>query len=103
VAEGQIEGAVHMGIGYALCEKIEYDSAYGKARNNSFRNYKMLKASEMPRLQLDFIEKYEPTGPFGAKSISECAVVPSAPAVINAICNALGTEVKGIPYQSSIK
>jgi len=97
-AEGQIEGAVHMGIGYALCEKIEYDSAYGKARNNSFRNYKMLKASEMPRLQLDFIEKYEPTGPFGAKSISECAVVPSAPAVINAVCNALGIEIKNIPY-----
>ncbi|HHW92621.1 MAG TPA: molybdopterin-dependent oxidoreductase [Firmicutes bacterium] len=97
-AEGQIEGSVHMGIGYALCEKLEFD-AMGKAKTNSFRNYKMLRASEMPKLQMDFIEEYEPTGPFGAKSIAECAIVACAPAIINAICNTLDIEIKDIPYK----
>ncbi|MEL7567350.1 MAG: molybdopterin cofactor-binding domain-containing protein [Dehalobacterium sp.] len=95
--EGQLEGAIHMGIGYALCEKIGFD-ANGKAQNNSFRRYKMLKASQMPRLQMDFVEEIEPTGPFGAKSIAECAVVPAAPAVINAISNALNMEVHDLPF-----
>lgn len=99
-AEGQIEGAVQMGMGYALCEVIEY-GANGRSKNNSFRNYKMITAPEMPKLQIDFIEKHEPTGPFGAKSISECAVVPPAPAIINAICNALDIEIKSIPYRAS--
>jgi CO/xanthine dehydrogenase Mo-binding subunit len=98
-AEGQVEGAVQMGLGYALCEEIDFD-ANGRAKSNNFRRYKMLTASAMPKLQIDFVEEYEPTGPFGAKSLSECAVVPSAPAVINAICNALDTtEIKSIPYQ----
>ncbi|MFY9371258.1 MAG: molybdopterin cofactor-binding domain-containing protein [bacterium] len=101
-AEGQIEGSVHMGIGYALCEKLEFD-AMGKAKNSSFRKYKMLQAAEMPRLQIDFIEEYEPTGPFGAKSIAECAVVAVAPAVINAICNALDMEIKDLPYEYNRK
>jgi CO/xanthine dehydrogenase Mo-binding subunit len=91
-----------MGIGYALCEKLEFD-AMGKAKNSSFRKYKMLQAAEMPRLQIDFIEEYEPTGPFGAKSIAECAVVAVAPAVINAICNALDMEIKDLPYEYNRK
>jgi len=96
-AEGQVEGAVQMGIGYALCEKLEVD-AEGRVRSSSFRQYKMLRAANMPKLQVDFVEEYEPTGPFGAKSLAECAVVAVAPAVINAICNALDIEIKDLPY-----
>ena len=53
----------------------------------------------MPDIQVDFIEEGEPYGPYGAKSIGECAVVPSAPAVINAIVDALGSEINSIPYR----
>ena len=58
----------------------------------------ILRSHQMPRIQVDFIEETEPTGPFGAKSIGEAAVVPAAPAVINAIENALGVEINDLPY-----
>lgn len=96
--EGQLEGAVHMGIGYALSEGLAFDDS-GKNIYNNLRKNKMLTAKQMPRLQVDFIEEYEPTGPYGAKSIGEVAVVPSAPAVINAVCNALDVEINDLPYR----
>lgn len=98
--EGSLEGGIHIGLGYALCEGLEYDGN-GKNVNDRFgpAKYKILTASEMPRITLDFIEENEPTGPYGAKSIGEAAVVPSAPAVINAICDALGEEINDLPYR----
>ena len=99
--EGQLEGGIHIGLGYALCESLQYDEN-GKNGNDRFgkTKYKMLSAAEMPRITLDFIEENEPTGPYGAKSIGEAAVVPSAPAVMNAICNALGEEINDLPYSA---
>ena len=96
--EGQLEGGIQMGIGYALLEGLTFDEN-GKNPYNTFRTYKMLRASQMPRVQIDFIEAAEPGGPFGAKSIGECATVPSAPAVLNAVCDALGTQINAIPYR----
>ena len=96
--EGQLEGGIQMGIGYALLEGLAFDEN-GKNPYSTFRTYKMLRASQMPRIQIDFIEAGEPGGPFGAKSIGECATVPSAPAVLNAVCDALGTEINTIPYR----
>jgi CO/xanthine dehydrogenase Mo-binding subunit/Pyruvate/2-oxoacid:ferredoxin oxidoreductase delta subunit len=96
--EGQLEGGIQMGIGYALQEALEYDEQ-GRLKRSSLHTYHTPTALEMPRLQTDFIEKGEPTGPYGAKSISECAVVPSAPAVINAISNALGRDLHDLPYR----
>ncbi len=87
--EGQVEGAVQMGIGYALSEGLVIDEK-GKTVNNSFRKYKMLRASDMPETKIIFIEEREETGPYGGKSIGECSTVASAPAVVNAVSNALG-------------
>lgn len=87
--EGQVEGAIQMGIGYALSEGLIIDKK-GKTINNSFKKYKMLRASEMPETKVFFIEEGEKPGPFGGKSIGECSTVASAPAVINAVSNALG-------------
>ena len=95
--EGQLEGAVQMGLGYALCECMHFNES-GRSSATSLRNYPMFRASQMPALQMDFIEAHEPTGTFGAKSIAECAVVPCAPAIINAICDALGRDLHSIPY-----
>ena len=89
--EGQMEGAVQMGLGYALTEGLDFDEA-GRPKQNNFKTYHLLSASEMPRIKWAFIEKEEPGGPFGGKSIGECSVVPVAPAVINAVANALGLE-----------
>ncbi len=96
--EGQLEGGVQMGIGYALSEGLSFDEK-GRNVNSTLRKYKMLRASDMPNLQIDFIEKGEPLGPFGAKSIGECAVVPSAPAVTNAVSMALGKPICKLPYR----
>ena len=94
--EGQIEGAVQMGIGYALKEGLELD-AKGKVINNSFKKYHLVKAAEMPQIKVLLIEEGEEPGPFGGKSIGECSTVPSAPAVINALSNALGLEIHDLP------
>jgi len=96
--EGQVEGAIQMGMGYALYESLNFDER-GKCTNSNFRKYKIVNATQMPRIQMDFIEEYEPTGPFGAKSLSECALVPSAPAIINAVSNAIHQEIHDLPYR----
>nr|UWI49473.1 molybdopterin-dependent oxidoreductase [Clostridioides difficile] len=99
--EGQIEGAIQMGIGYALTEALEFDNR-GKIKANSFRSYHMIKASEMPKIKVGLIECGEPGGPFGAKSIGECSVVPSAPAVANAVANALNCDFYSLPLKKNI-
>ena len=96
--EGQLHGGIHMGMGYALCEGLSFDEE-GRSCNDSFVTNPILRSHQMPRIQVDFIEETEPTGPFGAKSIGEAAVVPAAPAVINAIENALGVEINDLPYR----
>lgn len=95
--EGQLEGAIQMGLGYALSEIMEFDEN-GKTKNSNFRNYHMFTATQMPNIQTDFIEQGEPSGPFGAKSVSECAVVACAPALINALSDALGIYIYDLPY-----
>jgi CO/xanthine dehydrogenase Mo-binding subunit len=98
--EGQLEGGIHMGIGYALCEGLFFDGD-GVCKNAGAGSYRLIKASQMPgNLVTDFLESSDDPGPYGAKSIGECAVVPSAPAVVNAVANALGTNLRSIPLEN---
>jgi CO/xanthine dehydrogenase Mo-binding subunit len=99
--EGQIEGAMHMGIGYALTESMEFDEK-GKLKNNNLKRYHMLTATEMPQSKVILVEEGEDPGPFGAKSIGECSVVPAGPAVANAVINALGLEFNHFPIKPEI-
>lgn len=96
--EGQLHGGIQMAAGYALTEGLVFDEL-GRNKYPNFRAGRMLAAPDMPRIQVDFIEECEPSGPYGAKSIGECAVVPGAPAVINAIHNATGQDIRAIPYR----
>ena len=96
--EGQIEGAVQMGLGYALSEGIIIDSG-GKVKNTTFKQYHIMNAGEMPPIKVGLVEETEPTGPYGAKSIGECSVVPSAGAIANAVANAIGCEVHRLPLK----
>jgi CO/xanthine dehydrogenase Mo-binding subunit len=94
---GQIEGAIQMGAGYALSEGVFLDER-GKVKNTTFRTYRMIKINEMPkRIKIDLVEKIEPTGPFGAKSIGECSVVPVISAIGNAVSNAIDCECNDLP------
>ncbi len=96
--EGQIEGAIQMGIGYALTEGLEFDEK-GKVTNASLKKYHMLTAREMPEMTAIIVDGGEEAGPFGGKSIGECSVVPSAPAIVNAVANALGRDFYNLPLK----
>ena len=95
--EGQLEGSIQMGIGYALMEKLDFDEK-GQCKASNFRRYKMPKATQMPPIEIAFVEEGEPSGPYGAKSIAESAMIPCAPAIINAIGDALGQDIHDLPY-----
>ncbi len=96
MAEGQIEGGVHMGLGYALCEEMKFD-AKGVMTNPGFLDYKLLSTLDMPEIKTHIVETFEPTGPFGAKSVSEIPVDGPAPAVANAIEHACGIRIYDLP------
>ncbi len=88
--EGQVNGGVHMGLGYALSEEMLIDSETGRIKNPSFGKYKMFRADQMPKITIRTVESPEEAGPFGAKSIGECATDGVAGAIVNAVSHALG-------------
>ncbi|MHB1404582.1 MAG: molybdopterin-dependent oxidoreductase [Desulfitobacteriaceae bacterium] len=96
LVEGQIEGGIQMGIGYALSEDLKLDAS-GKVTNGSLKKYITPKAADMPALQVMLVEHGEQQGAYGAKSIGECATVPVAPAIVNAVINAIGQQITVFP------
>ena len=93
---GQIDGAVAMGLGWALTENMVH-SAEGKVVNAAFRNYHIPAYADTPRTEVMFADTYDTIGPLGAKSQGECAINPVAPAVANAIADAVGVRFRKLP------
>jgi putative selenate reductase molybdopterin-binding subunit len=91
-ASGQIEGGMTQALGYAVCEEMVYDEK-GQAREKDFRDYHIFQADEMPELETIFVETFEPTHPFGVKAVAEIPLDGVAPAVGNAVRDALGVDV----------
>ncbi len=96
MAEGQIEGAVSQAIGYALTEQMVFDEK-GCPLNLNFRDYNILTAMDMPAMSSFLIETYEPTGPYGAKAVAEIPINGVAPAIANAVYNAIGVRFRELP------
>ncbi len=94
-AEGQVEGALLQGMGYALLEEYIFED--GRVLNPDFTNYRIPTALDAPEMRVLFIPTYEPNGPFGAKSLAECAMLPVAPAIANAIYDAIGIRFTQLP------
>jgi len=90
-AHGQVEGAVVMGIGYALTEEFVPGVTRGFAR------YRIPTTHDVPEVEAIFIERSDPKGPFGGKGLGECALIPTAPAIVNAIADATGARITRIP------
>jgi aldehyde oxidoreductase len=80
--EGQIEGALHMGMGYALTEDLPMKD--GRPISLKFKDLGVLRANEMPEMEIIGIEEKDPVGPYGAKGIGEIGLVPTAAAIANA-------------------
>lgn len=97
IAQAQIEGALHHGIGYALTEGLMLDPEGGQPLNSSFADYKLLTALDMPPIEALLVESIDPVGPFGAKGVGEPAMVAAAPAIANAIYNAVGVRIQELP------
>jgi putative selenate reductase molybdopterin-binding subunit len=96
ICEGQVEGAVTQGLGYALTEEIKIGPE-GQVLNPTFMDYKIFCADDMPKLTTILVEAEEPTGPFGAKSVAEIAINGPAPAISNAIYDAIGVRLHSLP------
>jgi aldehyde oxidoreductase len=89
--EGQIEGGVAQGLGMALMEE------FIPGRGENLHDYLIPSAGDIPAVESILIEDPSPIGPFGAKGIGEQAVIPTAPAILNALHDAIGIRVRKIP------
>ena len=97
MAQGQVEGAIANGIGYALTEEMLFSSR-GRVRNPNLFDYKILGALDMPELEVILVDSYEPTGPMGAKSVGEIAINAPIPTIANAIYDAVGVRLRNTPF-----
>jgi len=93
--EGQIEGGAAQGQGYALCEEMIYRE--GKLTTPSFAEYLIPTAMDVPNVQCIILESRSGLGPFGAKGIGEPALTPVAPAIANAVSDAIGVRIYDLP------
>ena len=94
-AFGQLYGGITQGLGYALIERVDYDRGYMQTTN--FDEYLIPTALDVPEIQGGFVEKPFADGPFGAKNLGEPGMVPTAPAIVNAIYHACGQRIRDLP------
>jgi putative selenate reductase molybdopterin-binding subunit len=95
-ASGQIEGGMTQALGYAVSEEMVFDDQ-GRMVNARFGEYRIFSADEMPKMDVIFIETYEPSHPFGVKAVAEIPLDGVAPAVGNAVYDAIGVQIRDIP------
>ncbi|MBU0528560.1 molybdopterin-dependent oxidoreductase, partial [bacterium] len=96
MSEGQVEGAIPQSLGMALSEFMIFDEK-GAPINTDFNNYHIYTAIDMPEIVTKFVNTHEPTGPYGAKAVAEIPINGPAPAVANAVFNAVGVRIRNLP------
>jgi xanthine dehydrogenase molybdenum-binding subunit len=97
--EGQLEGSIHMGLGYALTEEFRVDG--GVPQTMTVNSQGLLRARHMPEVELFMIEEEHPDGPYGAKGVGEIGLVPTAPAVAGALYKFDGIRRFSLPMKDS--
>ena len=95
--EGQLEGGAIMGVGYALTEEFALDQQTGKVITDSFATYKIPSMLDCPRIDVILVETPVASGPYGAKSVGESGMICVAPAIANAVYDAVGVRVMELP------
>ena len=93
--EGQIQGGIVQGMGWAISEELKLDR--GRLANPSFTDYTIPTAADAPKVKITVVESEGATGPFGAKGVGEPSLIPTPAAVRNAVCDALGVEIDRLP------
>jgi 4-hydroxybenzoyl-CoA reductase alpha subunit len=94
--EAQMQGSLLMGLGEALFEEVKFDSK-GRITNANFGEYKIPTALDMPNVTAVLVESNEPYGPYGAKEVGEGAIMPTIPAILNALYDATGVRFTELP------
>ncbi|MDM8270511.1 molybdopterin-dependent oxidoreductase [Thermophilibacter provencensis] len=100
LARVQAEGGISQGIGMALTEDVVRDER-GGLRTSNFMTYKVPTRMDVPEMRVEFMPSFEPTGPFGAKSIGEVVINTPSPAVMSAVAHATGRYVRSLPITPS--
>lgn len=95
LVRGQIDGGVGNGVGYALTEEMVVEN--GVVKNPQFTDYIIPTALDVPEIISGIVERPDSTGPFGAKGVGEPSLLPTAPAIINAIYDAVGVKIVDLP------
>ncbi|MBY2477857.1 molybdopterin-dependent oxidoreductase [Clostridioides difficile] len=96
LAKIQVEGGIVQGIGMALFEEVRYTEK-GSMDTNTFMQYKIPARCDIGNVEVDFVETYEPTGPFGAKSVGEVVINTPLPAIQEAVFNGVGVRINTLP------
>ncbi len=96
LARVQTEGGIGQGIGMTLYEDVTYTEK-GQMLENSFMQYKLPTRQDVGKVRVEFAPSYEPSGPFGAKSIGEIVINTPAPAIASAVCHATRVQVRELP------
>ncbi|SMC35533.1 xanthine dehydrogenase family protein molybdopterin-binding subunit [Sporomusa malonica] len=96
LARIQVEGGIAQGIGMAMYEDVRYDER-GKMQTDTFMQYKIPCRKDVGKITVAFEASYEPTGPFGAKSVGEVVINTPPPAIAHAVYNAVGASVRHLP------
>ncbi len=97
--EGQMQGSLSMGLGETLFEEVKFDSR-GRILNPNLGEYRIPTALDMPNVNCIIVESNEPNGPYGAKEVGEGAIMPTIPAILNAIYDATGVRINELPVTS---
>ena len=95
--EGQLEGSIHMGLGYAISEELVMEN--GRPKSTRLRDCGILRAKEMPEMEIIGVEVADPYGPYGAKGVGEIGLVPTAGAVANALYQYDGVRRYKLPMR----
>ncbi len=97
LAAAQVHGGVGMGVGYAMSEQLQYDPKTGRMLNDNFLDYKIPTSMDVPPMEVQFVETYEPSGPFGNKALGEPPIIPQSAAIRNAILHATDVSIHKLP------
>ncbi|MDD5244300.1 MAG: molybdopterin-dependent oxidoreductase [Syntrophorhabdaceae bacterium] len=97
--EGQMQGSLSMGLGETFFEEVKFDNK-GKIENPTLGEYRIPTSLDMPNVRTIIVESDEPNGPFGAKEVGEGAIMPTIPAILNAIYDAVGVRITELPATS---
>ncbi len=102
LCEGQVEGAVHMGLGYALSEDFPTDPDTAFPTNTTLRSLDIIRAKDMPEVTVVLVEAPQPNAPYGIKGVGEIGLVPTAPAVAGALQQVDGRWRTTLPLKNDV-